>query len=134
MAHPFGLSIEKKLQYRSPAADAERLQQKNLMTQWPTPATSKGASVFLKQLETPKPSAENKKLNLKPKQIQAGPGMFRAEDPRPQAHDMRANTVASINGPRAMSDCPRSRSYRPASRRGVPELLHVLAAFAFDIF
>ena len=34
--------------------------------------------------------------------------MFRAGDPRPQAHDMKANRSESNEGPRAKSDCPRS--------------------------
>ena len=53
--------------------------------------------------------------------------MFRAGDPRPQAHDMKANRSESNEGPRAKSDCPRSRSWHHASERlGVSELLHVL--------
>ena len=57
--------------------------------------------------------------------------MFRAGDPRPQLHDMKANRTESNEGPRAKSDCPRSRSCHHSERLGVSELLHVLVAFAF---
>ena len=60
--------------------------------------------------------------------------MFRAGDPRPQAHDMKANRSHSNEGPRAKSDRPRLRSYHHASERlGVSEVLHVLVAFALMV-